>query len=154
MAGANGFSPEEVLHYNRRSATGPLHPAPAAPGAAAARAGHPPHPVPDARGTLPAARSVRASSLAAIQEGADEAPGQGGAGAPAAPSVRCCTAREPGLAHCTPVGHLDLFPRAYTCQLWYTHLKGLRTAAAVQGLQKQPAYHCLSVEVWLAQNCG
>ena len=82
VAGANGFSPEEVLHYNRRSATGPLHPAPAAPSAAAARAGNPAVP----------ARSVRASSLAAIQEGADEAPGQDSARAPAAPPVRCRTA--------------------------------------------------------------
>ncbi len=54
VAGANGFSPEEVLQYSQ----GPA----AAPAAAAARAG----PL--------AARSVRASSLAAIQEGAEEAP--------------------------------------------------------------------------------
>ena len=107
MDGANGFSPEEVLHYNRKSSTGPLHPVPAPSGAGAAPGGPAP-PAPDGRGVLLAARSVRTSSLAAIQEGADEAPGQGGAKAPVAPHVRCRASWEPLLA-----------PRGSVGLLWY-----------------------------------
>ncbi|KAK9843767.1 hypothetical protein WJX81_005570 [Elliptochloris bilobata] len=83
VAGANGFSPEEVLHYNRSSAAGPLHPVHAPTGAAAPRG-----PAGLGLGLNPlAARSVRASSLTAIRECADEAPGRASVLAPSAPQA-------------------------------------------------------------------
>lgn len=72
VAGANGFSPEQVLHYNQSPAAAP---AAALPGLGPVRTG-----------SL-AARSVRASSLAAIHESPEEAPGGGAAHVrPTAPS--------------------------------------------------------------------